>query len=419
MRPPALALPTSVLLACAILAGCAAAPSGPTTLPRRTESGPADMAVASSAQPPQPVPAPSSAPIAQAPQPPTQRPPATGTFEDARRHLVRGAAAIEMAKNDSELTVAADEFQMATEISPEWAFAWMNLGQVQARLGRLQEAMGSYKRYLALAPNDKDAARISDELIKLEFRMEQVTRIQGRAGTWVSSGQGWYTAAAENNRMVLKCANEMMSSGELDANTFWTNAPKPPQREFQLELQGAKVTGTSSRSELVVGKCTVPAEVVEVAGTYDEAAGRLSLKFPRSRFSAKTSLNLFLDPVDCAGVSVLEKPTVEVVLYGPLPQGGIGAHIDTAYKPGAVFIRYEWAGHLGVTSVFNPAAQAAGLQAKDEILAIDGVRVSTLDPGDAVRRLYGASGTVVTLSVLHKKAKEPVDIKITRINLSR
>jgi len=365
------------------------------------------IALAASAQDPAPPPA--AAP-AQAPRP-------AATFEDARRHLVRGAAAIEMAKGDADLALAADEFQKATELAPEWAFAWMNLGQVQARLGRLKEAMASYKRYLALAPNDKDAARIGDELIKLEFRMEQTARIQGRAGTWLGSGRGWWTAAADGNRLVLKCANELMSAAELDANTFWTDTPKPPQREFQLELQGAKVTGSSSRSEVVVGKCTVPAEVAEVVGTYDEAAGRLTLTFLRSRYSAKTTLNLFLDPVDCAGVQVLEKPTAKVVLYGPLPEGGIGAHVDTTYKPGAVFIRTEWSGHLGVADVFNPAAQAAGLQAKDEILAIDGVPVGTLDSGDAVRRLYGAPGTEVRLSVLHKKAKEPVEIKLTRIKL--
>src|SRR5512133_2245812 len=93
MRPSALALPTSVLLACAILVGCAAAPSGSSTMPRRSEPTPVATAAAPSAQPPQPVPASSSAPIAQAPQPAAQRPPATGTFEDARRHLLRGATA--------------------------------------------------------------------------------------------------------------------------------------------------------------------------------------------------------------------------------------------------------------------------------------------------------------------------------------
>lgn len=363
--------------------------------------------------------APPPAPASSSPQAAAQPPRATGTFEDARRHLVRGAAAIEMAKTDSDLALAAAEFGKATEISPEWAFAWMNLGQVQARLGRLQEAMASYRRFLALAPEDKDAARISDEIIKLEFRLEQTARIQSRAGTWLGSGRGWWTATAEGNRLVLKCGNEMLSSAELEANTFWTDTPKPPQREFQLELQGGKVTGSSHRTELPVGKCVVPAEVAEVSGTYDEVAGKLILQFPRSRFSAKTSLNLFLDPVDCAGVRVLEKPTAQVTLYGPLPEGGIGAAIDTAFKPGGVFINHEWLGHLGVLAVTDPAAQAAGLQAKDEIVAIDGVKVGTLDPGDAVRRLYGPPGTEVTLSVLHKKAKEPVDIRITRINLAR
>jgi hypothetical protein len=349
---------------------------------------------------------------AQAPAPPTPAAPAAGTFEEARRHLVRGTAAIEMAKTDADLALAAEEFGKATELSPGWAFAWYHLGNVQSRMGRLQEAMASYKRYLALAPDDKEAGRVADELIKLEFRLEQGTRIQKRAGIWLGSGRGRYAVTAEGNRLVLKCGNEMMSSAELDANTFWTDTPKPPAREFQLELQGSKVTGTVSRAELRVGKCTVPAEVAEVTGSYDEAAGLLRLQFLRSRFQANTSLNLFLDPVDCRGVNVLAKPMVDVKLYGPLPDSGLGIGVDTAYKPGAILIRYEWSGHLGVTSV-DEEARAAGMVGGDEILAIDGVRVNTLDPGEAEWRLFGPPGKEVVLSVLHKKAKEPVEVKLT------
>lgn len=404
----------SVLLApaLALLMGCAAAPAR--RVPVAERSVPAQRGESPAMSPAPTVPSGQAATPA-----PVPRKPATGTFDDARRHLVRGTAAIEMAKTESDLGAAADEFQMATEISPEWAFAWYNLGYVQAKMGRLTEAMASYRRFLALAPDDKDAGKVSDELIKLEFRMEQTARIQGRAGLWLHDSGGMFAVTAEGNHLAFKSSSLMMSSQELDANTFWTDTPKPPQREFQLELQGSAVTGTSSRSELIVGKCTVPAELVEVSGQYDEAAGRLNLKVPRSKFRANTTLNLFLDPVDCSGVSVVDKRIVDVTFYGPLPDGWIGAYVDSAYLPGAIMIRYESSGHLGVTGVVDSPAKAAGLQPKDEILAIDGVPVNTLSAGAAVRRLYGAPGSEVTLSVLHRKEKVPVEIRFQRIRRSR
>jgi hypothetical protein len=211
-----------------------------------------------------------------------------------------------------------------------------------------------------------------------------------------------------------------MSARELDANEFLGGDSGMPQREFRLELQGGKVTGTSSRSEVPAGKCTVPAETVEVEGTYDEATGRLDLKVPRSRFQARTRMNIFLDPVDCGGVSVLGKDVDDVVLLGPLPEGGIGLWVDLAFLPGGIMIRHAWQGHLGVgtyMTALDARAKALGFQEKDEILAIDGAEVKALTPMEVIRRLRGAPGSEVVLTVLHKKAKEPVILRFPRVSV--
>ncbi|HEX7553114.1 MAG TPA: PDZ domain-containing protein [Geothrix sp.] len=333
---------------------------------------------------------------------------------------MRGAAAIEMAKSDSDLALAADEFRMATELAPEWAFAWMNLGQVQARLGQLRDSMASYKRYLSLAPNDKDAARISDEVIKLEFRMEQAARIRNRAGIWVGEGGAPYLAKADGNSLILRTTRQNMSEWELTSNEFLGGDVGVPQRDYRLEIQGRKVSGTSSRSEIRAGKCTIPAETVEVEGTYDEATGRIDLKVPRTRFQSRTSVNLFLDPVDCAGVNILGKETVDVVFLGPVPDGGIGVGVNLAFVPGGILIRRGWHGHLGVCQYPAPDEHAlsVGLQERDEILAIDGVEVKAMGPVEAVRRLRGKPGSEVSLTVMHRKSKEPVTLHIPRVRVS-
>lgn len=98
---------------------------------------------------------------------------AQSNSEEARKYMVRGMAAIEMAKDNEGLEAAAVEFGRAINIDPNLAAAWYNLGAVQSKLGHLNEAIKCYRRYLALAPEAKDARQVNDELIKLEYRMEK------------------------------------------------------------------------------------------------------------------------------------------------------------------------------------------------------------------------------------------------------
>lgn len=93
--------------------------------------------------------------------------------EEARKYMVRGMAAIEMAKNNEGLEAAAAEFNKAINIDPNLAAAWYNLGLVQSKLGHLGEAIKCYRRYLTLAPEAGDARQVGDEIIKLEYRQEQ------------------------------------------------------------------------------------------------------------------------------------------------------------------------------------------------------------------------------------------------------
>src|SRR3970282_1754143 len=76
----------------------------------------------------------------------------SGAEDEARTYLVRGMAAIEMAKSDDELAAAVEEFKKATEIDPTMAAAWYNMGAVQSKLGRFRDAIDSYNHYLKLAP---------------------------------------------------------------------------------------------------------------------------------------------------------------------------------------------------------------------------------------------------------------------------
>ncbi|MBA4389868.1 MAG: hypothetical protein C0399_02900 [Syntrophus sp. (in: bacteria)] len=94
--------------------------------------------------------------------------------EDARRHMARGLAAVEVAKSPVELEDAIKEFQEASRLAPTWPDPYYNLGLTQEKAGKLKEAVASLKQYLRLAPNVPDASKIQEQIYKLEYKAEQV-----------------------------------------------------------------------------------------------------------------------------------------------------------------------------------------------------------------------------------------------------
>ncbi|MGA3333102.1 MAG: tetratricopeptide repeat protein [Terracidiphilus sp.] len=104
--------------------------------------------------------------------------------EEARRFMSRGMAAVEMAKTQKDYENAAREFEAAAKLAPDWPDIYFNLGSVQAKAGNYGEAMRQYKRYLELAPNAPDAAKVRDEIYKLEYREEQQAKVPELSGTW-------------------------------------------------------------------------------------------------------------------------------------------------------------------------------------------------------------------------------------------
>lgn len=93
--------------------------------------------------------------------------------EEARRHMARGQAAVEIAKSPDEYDAAIKEFQQASRLAPDWRDPYYQLATLQEKTGKLKEAVASLKEYLRLAPNAPDAAKIQEQIYKLEYKAEQ------------------------------------------------------------------------------------------------------------------------------------------------------------------------------------------------------------------------------------------------------
>ena len=402
-----------------LLAGCASAPKSEPPPLRSTP--PATVAPASA---PLAASQPQAAAVAMpaAPQPAAvpSRPKATGTPEDARRHLVRGAAAIEIAKNLDDLAVAADEFRMATEIAPDMAPAWFNLGSVLAKTGPVSDAVAAYRRYLELAPNAPDAQKVADEIIKLEFRQERVAKEQASSGVWIESDGTSYQLQVAGSKWRLSATNRPFQP-DVDYRYgpgIGSMAMSIQEREpitFNLELRGSKLAGTWQHPEIAIDKCTLPAETGDVQGELDAANGTVTLEFSKARYKTVTSapFPLSFETKDkCTEVTLLQRRVVRFVFRGPLPAGGIGAYVTTAH---GMMGTMDWIGELRVTgTVKGSPAEQAGLYYEDMVLAIDGVPVKNLSAGEAIFRLRGAPGTDVRLTIQRPKVKESVEVTVRR-----
>ncbi len=241
----------------------------------------------------------------------------TGIAEDradeGRRYLIRGIAAIEMAKSEKELAGAAEQFAKATQIAPDLAAAWYNLGSVQAKLGRYKEAMDSYQHYLNLSPKAEDAPKIRDEIIKLEYRMEQATKVAALAGTWVDNYGRYFELEMSGSRITL---TSRRSPDDNDVISTYTLVGKVPVSQainetFQLEMAGQGLSGKWSKDGYQADKCTIPPLASNAEGEVSLEENKIVLRHIDTKYSAATQLNILDD--FCLGVKVTEQKEVERV----------------------------------------------------------------------------------------------------------
>lgn len=90
------------------------------------------------------------------------------------REMVRGAVALEDAKDRAGFLQSAKQFEAATGKVPNCPKAHFNLGLVYEKAGEYGKAASSLKTYLKLAPKAQDATAVQRKIYALEYRAEQL-----------------------------------------------------------------------------------------------------------------------------------------------------------------------------------------------------------------------------------------------------
>lgn len=99
--------------------------------------------------------------------------PAGADTVEAKRHMARGAAAMEMAQSPEDYQDAVAEFSQAVKLAPDWADAWFNLGVAQESAGDYKGAIDSFRAYLKRSPAADDRDKVETRIFKLEYKMEK------------------------------------------------------------------------------------------------------------------------------------------------------------------------------------------------------------------------------------------------------
>ena len=103
--------------------------------------------------------------------------PGSSEYEQITRAFYRGLAALEVGLLDD----ARDQFARATELVPEEAASWANLGLARLRLGDLEGAAPAIERALQLAPNRGDILLLASRLESARGELDASVALLRRA----------------------------------------------------------------------------------------------------------------------------------------------------------------------------------------------------------------------------------------------
>jgi len=202
--------------------------------------------------------------------------------EEARRHMARGIAAIEMQSQPGTMSSPALEFEKAAKLAPDWPEVYYSLGGVQAKNGDPASAVKSYQRYLELAPRSPDAERSGRRFTSSNTCTIGRNRLQRSRCVKASNGQTF--------KLLLDGSRLQLTRDEQQATISSRFSRWAPTRAndgcaaagfFRNPDRGNDHGDVCPGGRRSSGHCDLPERKGTFEGTVDSSAGRMRLVYKR------------------------------------------------------------------------------------------------------------------------------------------
>lgn len=346
--------------------------------------------------------------------------------DEARRYMARGMAAVEMAKSVDDYVFAVKEFEQAARLAPDWPDVYYNMGRVQSKAGDYSSAMKSFQRYLELAPKSPDAAKVQEEIFKLEYRQERIRKVGELAGVW-NVGNTTFAVSINESEFIAKGnvgtdGVKVISDGGVLVGKSERNPRGNSEVLFRGRIDGYSIKGMRHRSPFTEGvsSCTIPVDQSEFTGTVSEDGNRLTINFQKGMYQADRDAGLFFGLDSCTGVTKTgEMPETYVFTR----QGGVPGNSDPAGSSGTM--PKKGVGLVGMNiSETDPTliadvaqgmpAAEGGMKKGDRILSVDGKEAKGLTTNQLVEMIRGQAGSKVTVEVERLGETKPLSFTLVR-----
>ena len=226
--------------------------------------------------------------------------------ESVMRSMVRAETKLKMGGTGS-YEAAAKEMEQAVLEAPWVADAYFNLGIVQEKAGKFNEAIQNLRLYLFAEPRSPNAAAIQAKTYELEVMKEEQDKIQALQGTWYTEGSHFtWVLQVESKKIFLQSGDNITSiqveregrslNGFIQFGSYTPSYQSPP-------------IGISKKVETWY-RCTRQAETEAVSGTISEDGRSMVFNCQKQIYEEKlkkVTAQVNYDPNRCEGIALVGK----------------------------------------------------------------------------------------------------------------
>jgi tetratricopeptide (TPR) repeat protein len=191
--------------------------------------------------------------------------------ESVMRSMVRAETRLKMGGTGS-YAAAATEMEQAVLYAPWLADAYFNLGTVQEKAGKFNEAMQNFKLYLLAAPRVQNANAIQAKIYELEVLKEDQDKLQTMQGEWDGPG-GRAVLTVEGPDILI---------------SYNSRHIKVQKKGFNLEgfctIVSRAGTGGPGISGMYGTPCTLPEETIPISGVIGDDGSSIVFRMMSSDY---------------------------------------------------------------------------------------------------------------------------------------